>query len=132
MLDNIPDSYKELLADESKAFVFLATTMSDGSPQVTPVWFNFDGQHIFINSALGRVKDKNMRERPQVALSIIDMQNPYHSMQVRGKVIELTSEGAVEHISDLSQKYRGRAGFDIPEGQTRVIYKIIPEKIGLM
>jgi len=99
---------------------------------VTPVWFSFDGQHIFINSALGRIKDQNMRVRPQVALSIIDMHNPYLSMQVRGKVIELTSEGAAEHIGELSQKYRGTSDFDIPDGQTRVIYKIIPEKIGLM
>ena len=132
MLNDIPDSYKELLTDESKAFVFLATTMPDGSPQVTPVWFSFDGEHILINSAMGRIKDKNMRDRPQVALSIINMKDPYLSMQVRGRVIELRPEGAVEHINVLSLKYRGHAGFDIPNGQTRIIYKIEPEKIGLM
>ena len=132
MLSKIPDSYKELLEDENKAFVFLATTMPDGSPQVTPVWFSFDGEHIYINSAMGRVKDKNMRDRPQVALSIINMDNPYLSMQIRGKVVKLSPEGAVEHISALSLKYRGREDFDVPEGQTRIVYKILPENIGLM
>lgn len=131
MLSTIPASHKKLLEDESKAFAFLATTMPDGSPQVSPVWFNTDGEHIVINSARGRVKDKNIRARPQVALSIIDMDDPYLSMQIRGRVVDVTFEGGAEHISILSRKYRGR-DFDIPEGQTRTVYKIIPEKIGLM
>lgn len=131
MLKTIPESHQNLLKDESKAFAFLATTMPDGSPQVSPVWFNTDGEHILINSALGRVKDRNMRARPQVALSIIMMDEPYHSMQIRGKVVDVTTEGGAEHISVLSQKYRGR-DYDVPDGQTRTIYKVIPEKISLM
>ena len=131
MLSTIPSSYQKLLEDQSKAFAFLATTMPDGSPQVSPIWFNTDGEHIIINSAQGRIKDKNMRARPQVALSIIDMNDPYVSMQIRGKMVDVTTEGGAEHINTLSRKYRGR-DFDIPEGQTRTVYKIIPEKIGLM
>ena len=131
MLNTIPQSYQKLLKDESKAFAFLATTMPDGSPQVSPVWFNTDGEHILINSALGRVKDRNMRARPQVALSIVNMDHPYHSLQIRGKVVKVTTEGGAEHINTLSHKYRGR-DYDIPDGQTRTIYKVVPEKISLM
>jgi len=130
-LKNIPDSHKGLLFDETKALAFLATSMPDGSPQVTPVWFNSDGEHILINSAHGRVKDRNMRARPQVAVTIMDLSSPYRYLQVRGKVVEITEEDAEEHIHTLSRKYTG-SEFDIPPGQIRKIYKILPEKINVM
>ena len=84
----IPTAYQDLLQDDTRAFVFLGTTMSDGSPQVTPVWFNEKDGYIYINSAKGRVKDHNLRERPQVALAIADPADPYRYLQIRGKVVE--------------------------------------------
>lgn len=120
------EEHKEMLVDEAKALAFLATLMPDGSPQVTPVWFSTDGEHILVNSAVGRVKDKNMRERPEVTVAIMDLSDSYNYMQVRGKVVEITEEGAVEHINSLAKKYTNRDEFDVPEGQTRVLYKIKP------
>ncbi|KAA3647102.1 MAG: PPOX class F420-dependent oxidoreductase [Chloroflexi bacterium] len=120
------EKHKELLADETKAYAFLATLMPDGSPQVTPVWFNTDGEHILVNSAKGRVKDKNMRARPQVAVTIMNLDDAYDYAAVRGQVVEITEEGAREHINALSKKYRGKDVYGGPEGETRVIYKIKP------
>lgn len=119
----VPEEYQDLLKDETKAMAFLATLMEDGSPQVTPVWFNTDGEHILVNSAKGRVKDRNMRQRPRVALTLIAMEDAYHYLQVRGEVVEIDEVNGADHIHALSQKYWGRQ-FEIPAGQTRVIYKI--------
>lgn len=123
----IPEEYQDLLDDKTKAMAFLATLMADGSPQVTPVWFNSDGEHILVNSAKGRVKDRNMRRSPKVALTLIAMEDAYRYLQIRGEVVEITEENAAEHIHALSIKYRGRR-FDIPPGQIRVMYKIKPYK----
>src|ERR1700681_3431887 len=101
----IPNQYLDLF--QKKAFANLATLNSDGSPQVTPVWCDFDGQHILVNSAKGRRKDKNMRERPHVALAIIDPANPYRYLEVRGAVEEVTEAGAAEHIDKMAKKYLG-------------------------
>lgn len=126
----IPASHHDLLTDEKKAFVYLATSMKDGSPQVTPVWFNTEGDFILINSAEGRLKDKNMRARPQVALVIADPENPYRYLQIRGRVVEYTLEGAAEHIDTLNLKYRGSPNYpNHNPQQPRVIYKIQPEKV---
>jgi PPOX class probable F420-dependent enzyme len=128
----IPESHLDLIKDETKAFCSLATLMKDGSPQVTPIWFNTDGTHILINSATGRVKDRNMRKNPQIALVIIDPNDPYRYIQIRGKVVEITTQGAREHIDTLSKKYTGRdkyAGGPIEE--IRVTYKILPENINI-
>ena len=124
-MKEIYEKYSDLFADETRAFAFLATLMPDGSPQVTPVWFNTDGEYLYINSAKGRVKDRNMRRSPMVALDIMAMDNPYRYVQIRGEVVEIDESGAEEHIHALSIKYRGRM-FDILEGQTRVRYKIKP------
>jgi len=130
---NIPESHKDLLLDEKKAFVYLATLMNDGTPQVTPVWFNVDGNHILINSALGRIKDKNMRARPQVALVIADPDNPYRYLQIRGTVVEFSTTGAEEHIDALNFKYHGDPHYPGHRAdQPRVIYKILPEKVQSM
>ena len=131
MLDQIPASHHDLLKDETRAFAFVATTMADGSPQVTPVWFNHDGEHILINSAEGRVKDENMRERPRVAVTIMDLSKPYRYVQLRGEVIEATAEGGAEHIHELSRKYRGE-NYTIPAGQTRTKYKIRVDQVSTM
>src|SRR5512134_4202163 len=104
---NFPEKYLDLLADDTKAFLYLATILSDGSPQVTPVWFNTDGEHILINTAEGRAKDRNMKARPKVAMTIQDPRDPYRYLGVRGEVVSFTTEGADEHINALSLKYRG-------------------------
>jgi PPOX class probable F420-dependent enzyme len=126
----ISDQYQDLLRDETKAFACLATLMKDGSPQLTPIWFNTDGKHILINSAVGRVKDKNMRRDPRVTITIIDPRDPYRYIQIRGKVIEITKKDAREHIDTLAKKYRGLEKYPSrDEDETRVTYKILPEKI---
>ena len=129
-MKNIPLEFHDLLSNEKKAFAYLATTMPDGSPQVTPVWFSADDEHILINSAEGRIKDKNMRSRANIALCIADPANPYRYLQIRGKVVEIASEGADAHIDALAFKYRGVEKYpNRSEGEKRVIYKILPVKI---
>lgn len=126
----IPAKMQDLLTDEKKAFVYLATLMSDGTPQVTPIWFNTDGQYILINSAAGRIKDKNMRARANVALCIADPSNAYRYLQIRGKVVEITTEGADDHIDALAFKYRGVSKYPSRKAnEQRVTYKILPTKI---
>ena len=122
MPNSIPEDFKDLL--DKKALANLATVMPDGSPQVTPLWFDYDGTCVRVNSAKGRQKDRNMRARPAVALSIVDPDNPYRYMQLRGKVIEVTEEGAKAHIDALANTY---IGTDYPyhaSGEIRVIYVI--------
>jgi PPOX class probable F420-dependent enzyme len=107
--------------------------MQDGSPQVTPVWFDFDGTHFRINSAKGRLKDKNMRRDKRVALSIQDPDNPYRYLAIRGDIDEITENGADAHIDTLAKKYldKDRYPFRAP-GEERVIYKIRPGKVSTM
>lgn len=123
----IPDQYKDLL--QKKTFAHLGTIMKDGSPQVTPVWFDDDGVHIRVNSAKGRWKDKNMRQRPKVALSILDPENPYRYLQIRGTVVEVTENGADAHIDSLAKKYLDQDKYPFRQpGEVRVIYKIAVER----
>lgn len=127
---NIPEKLQDLLSDESKAHLFLATLNSDGGPQVTPVWFNTDEEHILINTAVGRIKDKNMRDRDKVALCIADPADPYRYIQIQGRVISRTTEGADEHIDALCLKYTGRDKYPWRKpNEQRVTYKILPIKI---
>lgn len=112
---------------QKRALASLATIMPDGSPQVTPVWIDYDGTYIWVNTARGRQKDRNMTADPRVALEIRDPDDPYRYLQVRGKVAEITEEGADEHIDKLAQKYLGQERYtNRPPGQVRVIYKILP------
>ncbi len=130
-MNNIPENFQDLLKDETKAFAFLGTSMPDGSPQVTPVWFNTDGEHILINSAEGRQKDRNMRARRNVSMTLMDPTQPYRYLQVRGEVVDISAEQGAAHIHTLSHKYRGE-DYVIPEGQVRVVYKIKPIKSSSM
>ena len=124
----IPDSFNDLF--QKKAFCQLATLMPDGSPQVTPVWCELDGEHVVINSAKGRVKDRNMRRNPNVALSIQDPDQPYRHLSLKGKVVDITENGADAHIDKLSKKYTGKDSYPGRRpGEVRVIYRIQPEKI---
>lgn len=120
----IPENFSDLLADETQAYAFLATIMPDGSPQVTPVWFDIEDEVVRINTARGRVKDRNMTARPSVALSIMDLDKPFRYIQLRGEVIDATEEGARAHIDKLAKKYRGTDTYEWYEGETRVMYRI--------
>jgi PPOX class probable F420-dependent enzyme len=122
----IPEKYLDLF--HKKAFASLATVNPDGSPQVTPVWCDFDGKYVLVNSAKGRRKDRNMRERPKVALALIDPENPYRYLEVRGTVEEVTESGADAHIDKMAKKYLGADKYPGRQaGEVRVVYKIKPE-----
>jgi PPOX class probable F420-dependent enzyme len=127
----IPEKYRDLF--HKKAFASLGTLMPNGSPQVTPVWCDFDGEHVTFNSAKGRQKDKNVRRDPRVALAIIDPDNPYRYLEIRGKVVEITEEGADKNIDKLAKKYLGVDKYPYSQpGEVRVIYKILPEHTTVM
>jgi len=113
-----------------KNLVSLATLMEDGSPHVAPVWVDIEGDTILINTAEGRVKEKNVKRDKRVALSIFDHQNPYHMVSIRGKVTDITTEGADAHIDKLAKKYFGldKYPYRTPD-EKRIIVKIKPEKI---
>ncbi len=107
--------------------------MPDGSPQVTPVWCDYDGTHIRINTAKGRIKDKNMRRNRKVALSVMDPENPYRHLAVRGEVEEVTEQEADAHIDLLAKKYLGKEKYPFRQpGEVRVIYKIRPVRVSTM
>ena len=131
MSNVIPESFKDLFV--KKAFGQLGTIMKDGTPHVTPVWCDFDGTHILVNSAVGRVKDKNVKRNPNVAITLQDPDNPYRYITVRGKVDVITEEGAFEHIDKLAKKYLGLDKYPGNKpGDVRVIYKIRPERASTM
>jgi PPOX class probable F420-dependent enzyme len=131
MAANIPEQFKDLF--RKKAFANLATLMSDGRPQVTPVWCDLEGSHIRINSAKGRLKDKNMRRNKNVALSIFDPDNPYRHLAIQGEVVDITEQGADEHIDALAKKYLGKDKYPFRQpGEVRVIYKIRPDRVAQM
>jgi len=131
MATSIPEKYAALL--HKKVFAQLATLMPDGSPQVTPVWIDYDGKNILFNSAKGRVKDKNVRRDPRVSLAVMDPENPYSYFEVRGRVVNVTEKGASEHIDKMAQKYLGQAKYPYGKpGEVRVIYTIEPEHVSSM
>lgn len=126
MADVIPEKFKYLFT--KKAFGNLGTLMPDGRPQVTPVWCDYDGTHLIVNSAKGRAKDRNMRRDPRVSLAISDPDNPYRYLEVRGTVVEITEQGADGHIDKMAKKYLGVDVYpNRAPGEVRVIYKIAPE-----
>ena len=131
MAVNIPENFNDLCV--KKAFGHLATLMSDGSPQVTPVWFEYDGTLILVNSAKGRVKDKNITRDKRVGLSIQDPDNPYRFFALQGEVIEITEQGADAHIDRLAKKYLGKDKYPFRRpGEVRVIYKVRANRITSM
>lgn len=124
----IPAVYRDLF--DKKAFASLGTVMPDGSPQVTPVWFELKDDHVLVNSAKGRQKDRNMRRDPRVSLSIQDPDNPYRYVEVRGTVVEILREGGDAHIDKLAKKYLGLDSYPYrQEDEVRVIYRIKPERV---
>jgi len=122
----IPADYLDLL-QRKKAFAHLATIMPDGTPQVTPVWFDYTDGKIRINSAKGRVKVRNMTEGAPVALSILDPDDPYRYIQIRGRVQRVTEEGAWAHIDSLAKKYLGKDKYPWAKpGMVRITFEIEP------
>jgi PPOX class probable F420-dependent enzyme len=125
MADPIPSQFLDLF--QKKAFASLATVMPDGTAQVTPVWVDYDGGRVIVNSARGRRKDKNMKVGASVALAIMDPDNPYRHLQVRGRVTEVTEQGADEHIDRMAKKYLSKDKYPFRQpGEVRVIYRITP------
>jgi PPOX class probable F420-dependent enzyme len=125
----VPASHSDLLTTKL-AFAHVATLNSDGSPQVTPVWIDFDGTNVLLNTAKGRVKAKNFAREPRVALSIIDPENAYRYLGMQGRVIEMTEAGGDAHIDKMAKKYLGKETYPYrAPGEVRIIVKIAPEKV---
>jgi PPOX class probable F420-dependent enzyme len=128
----IPDKYLDLLTGK-KAFAHIATIMADGSPQVTPVWFDYTNGVIRVNTAKGRVKARTMRQGAKVAMSILDPDNAYRYIQVRGHVSRVTEEGAEAHIDSLAKKYLGQDKYPYGQpGDVRMIFEITPDAAQVM
>ena len=133
MTATIPGSHKNLLKDPICAA--LTTVMPDGQPQTTVVWCNYDGKHVLINTMRGFRKEKNMRINPKVTLLVFNPQNPLRYIEVRGEV-QLTDEGAMEHLNELSQLYTGKSQYfgevvplDLKERETPVKGIITPKRV---
>jgi len=121
----IPAAFRDLT--EKKAFANLATVMPDGSPRVTPVWFDVANGRVRVNTAKGRIKARNMQDGSPVAMSILDPDNPYRYMQIRGRVVRVTEQGADAHIDALAKKYLGKDKYPFRQpGEVRVMYEIEP------
>jgi PPOX class probable F420-dependent enzyme len=130
MATTIPASHADLLQTTKPAFAQLATVNADGTPQVTPVWVDFDGTHVLVNTARGRVKTKNLERNPRVALSISDPENPYRYVGIQGRVVEMTEKGGDAHIDKMAKKYLNKDSYPFRQpGEVRVIVKIAPDKV---
>ncbi len=128
MAATIPTKYMDLF--KKPAFAALATLMPSGQPQVTPVWCDFADGHVLVNTARGRQKDKNMRRDPRVTLTLIDPENPYRYLEVRGRVVGESEQGADEHIDRMAKKYLGKDKYPYRSpGEVRVLYRIQPEQV---
>jgi len=130
------DKEDDVLSDEQKQFFrkpnfgHLATLEPDGSPQVTPVWIDADDEHIIINSAKGRKKVRNVERDPRVSVEVVEQDNPYSMLSVKGKVVGITAEGADDHIDALAKKYLGQDSYPFRQpGEQRLILRIQPEKV---
>jgi PPOX class probable F420-dependent enzyme len=125
----IPESHADLLSDDRPIVAALATLMPDGSPQVTPVWFDQEGEFIRINTNRSRAKYRNMSARPRVALAVFDPDDMLRHVQIRGEVAGFQEEGALEHIQALSHKYTGHEFRPLHSGEVRVTFKIRPTAV---
>lgn len=131
MASAIPENYLDLF--DKKVFASLATLMPSGSPQVTPVWIDYDGENVVFNTAVGRQKDKNLQADGRVSLALVDPDNSYRYLEVRGTVVERTTDGADDHINKMAKKYLGQDVYPFRQpGEVRVIFKIKPERTSSM
>lgn len=130
-MNKIPDKYRDLL--DRPIVVSLATLMSDGTPQVQPVWCSFDGEHILVNTEKGRQKYRNLSRRQAATILAIDPDNNARWLEVRGRVVVETEEGANEHIDELARLYMGVDKYPFhQEGDVRVLFKIEPQRVATM
>jgi hypothetical protein len=129
MAVTIPEGYADLLLPETRAFASLALVLQDGTPQVSPIWFDYQDGLIIINTARGRVKDKALHRQHYAALAIMIPANPNRYLLMRGPVVEETEEGAWAVIDALHTKYEGTGSFLRRPEQVRVTYKIKPEHV---
>lgn len=128
----IPDNFLDLVTTK-KSFAHLATVMPDGSPQVTPVWIDYAAGKLLVNTARGRVKDRNMTKSARVALSIADPDNPYRHIAIRGTVAAVREQGADAHIDAMAKKYMGLDKYPMRRpGEVRVIFEIAPQSVSVM
>jgi PPOX class probable F420-dependent enzyme len=116
---------------EGKNFAFVSTLMRDGYPQITPTWVDIEDGNILINTAIGRIKQKNVSRDPRLSIAIADHNNPYDMVTVRGKVIEqIAGDAADKHIDKLAKKYLGKDKYpNRAPGEKRVILKVKPERV---
>jgi len=122
----VPDKYLDLL-QQKKAFAIISTVMPDGSPQVTPVWFDYANGSVRVNTARGRVKARTLKTGARVALAIVDPDNPYRYVQIRGRVRRVTEDGAAQHIDSLAKKYLGKDKYPHAQpGEVRLMAEIEP------
>jgi len=127
----VPETHKDLF--DKRAFGSFTTLMPDGSPQTTPVWVDFEDGKVLVNTALGRQKDKNVRRDARVTVTLIDPDNPYRYLEVRGRVDEITTDGADKHIDKMAKKYLGADKYPFAKpGEQRVLFKITPHKFSTM
>ena len=128
----IPDKYLDLM-QQKKAFAELATVMPDGTPQVTPVWFDYAGGKVRVNTARGRVKARNLTPGAPVALAIVDPDNPYRYVQIRGRVASAQENGADAHLDSLAKKYLDKDKYPFRQpGEVRIMYDIEPLSVSGM
>lgn len=127
-MTQLPDSVKKLI--EGKSFANVATLMKDGSPHVTQTWVDHDGDIILINTFEGSQKHKNALRNPKIAVDVTDPTNPYNMAAIRGRVREVTREGADEQIDRMAKKYLGQDKYQMRvPGQKRVLIKIEPTHV---
>ncbi|MDL5361947.1 PPOX class F420-dependent oxidoreductase [Halalkalicoccus sp. NIPERK01] len=128
-MEKIPEEYEDLF--ERRTFAHFATLMEDGTPQVTPVWVDYDGEHVLINTARGRQKERNVSRDPKVGVSIADPDDPYRFVSIRGEVEAITEEGAVDHIDSLARRYMDVEEYPYhgEEGGERVVIEIRPDRV---
>ena len=114
----------------AKNLVFIATVMKDGSPQLSPVWANYEDEHIMINTAEGRIKHKNILRDPRVAVSVVSKDNPLDMTTIRGKVEEIIPDYDYKHADRLTKQYMGRDHYPFKrDDEKRIILKIKPDKV---
>jgi PPOX class probable F420-dependent enzyme len=130
MAEKIEGRARELI--DGKNFVAVGTLDKDGRPAVNVVWGDTDGENVLLNTAEGRSWPENLRRDPRVTLTVVNNKNPYEYVNIRGRVVEDTHEGADEHIDKLAQKYLGEDTYPYrQEGEERVIFKVEPESVKL-